>query len=74
MVPRSYRTDVPGVGTLPAGATVGDLAVALDGEAMRRSQANGRTSDVIAMIDACDQRSAEVLEALKPKRKRFILF
>jgi len=48
--------------------TAGGLALALDGQTARLDRANGRTADIIAMVDACDKRAAEVVEALKPKK------
>jgi hypothetical protein len=41
---------------------------ALDGQTARLEQSNGRTADVIAITEACDARSAEVAEQLKPKK------
>lgn len=67
LIPQTYRGDLPGVGPLGPNATVGDLATKLDEQTMNLKRANGRTSDVIAIVDACDQRQAEVAEALKPR-------
>jgi hypothetical protein len=46
----------------------------LDGQTGQLDQANGRTADVIAIAEACDRRSAEVLAALQPKRPWWRLF
>lgn len=53
----------------PADASVGQLGDALDGQTARLDLANGRTADVIAIADACDARTAEVVEKLTPKRR-----
>lgn len=67
LIPNSYRKPVASVGLLRVGATVGDLATALDGQTARLDQANGRTQDVIDIAEACKARQAEVLKALQPK-------
>lgn len=51
----------------PLNATAGDLAMALDGEATALDQANGRTSDLIAIADTCQKHQQAVLTALAPK-------
>lgn len=54
---------------LPPDADAGTALNRLDGQTAKLDLANGRTTDVIAITDACDKRSAEVFEALQPKRK-----
>ncbi len=66
LIPKSYHQPIKGV-ALPA-PTVGGLAVALDGQTARLDQANQRTSDVIAITAACDQRAAQVKALLTPKK------
>jgi hypothetical protein len=44
---------------LPAAdAAAGDILAALDGQTGRLDLANQRTADVIAVVEACDRRSA----------------
>jgi hypothetical protein len=47
---------------------VGQLAKFADGQTAKLELANGRTKDVIAIVDACDKRADEVARQLKPKR------
>lgn len=67
LIPPSYRRPVPPVPLIRPDATAGDALTALDGQTAALDQANGRTADVIAIVDTCDKRSAEVFEALRPK-------
>lgn len=69
LVPESYRRPVPPTPLLRPDATAGDALTALDGQTAALDQANGRTGDLVQIIDACDKRSAEVFTALQPKRK-----
>ena len=67
VIPASYREPVVAT-TLPSlSADVGDLWKSLDDQTNRLDQANGRTSDVIAMADSCQAHQAAVLTALTPK-------
>jgi hypothetical protein len=68
LIPESYRHPVSPAPLLPPDATAGDALTALDGQTASLDRANSRTTDVIAIVDACDKRSAEVAQALKPKR------
>jgi len=68
-IPGSYREPVRSVPLATLDGTAGGLALALDGQTARLDRANGRTADIIAMVDACDKRAAEVVEALKPKKR-----
>jgi hypothetical protein len=74
LVPQSYRAPVPPVPLLRHDADAGDALTALDGQTAALDRANGRTADVIAIVDTCDKRSAEVFEALKPKRPWWKVF
>ena len=69
LIPESYRKPVAPVALLPPDADAGAALSALDGQTSKLDLANDRTSDVVAMVDACDKRSAEVFDALQPKRK-----
>ena len=71
LIPQSYRQPVPPA-ALPS-PTIGAIAAALDQQTGQLELANARTSDVIAITEACDKRAAEVQAALAPKR-RFWLF
>lgn len=53
------------------GSDVGGLGQALDGQTARLDQANGRTSDVITVVDDCDRRNAELLKSIQPKKGLF---
>ncbi len=49
------------------GPTVGEIAAALDGQTARLTLANGRTSDLIALADACQAQQAQTAKALAPR-------
>lgn len=68
LVPESYRRPVPPAPLLRPDATAGDALTALDGQTAALDKANGRTSDVIAIVETCDRRSVEVFTALQPRR------
>lgn len=68
LLPPSYRSPVRPVPLLKGDATVGDALDALDGQTAALDQANGRTADVIAITEACDARTAEVAQQLKPRK------
>lgn len=68
LVPLSHRQPVPGASYLPDDATLGDLGAALLTERAGRVIANGRTADVVAIVEACDRRAERVAQALKPAR------
>ena len=67
LIPQSYRSPVLGTPLLRAGATVADLGAALDGQTAKLDQANGRTSDLIAIADMCQAQQDKVLAQLHPK-------
>ena len=66
LIPQSYRTPVPPFPLISANATAGEVLIALDGQTTALDQANGRTSDVIAIADGCQERQARLLDALQP--------
>lgn len=66
MIPPSYRKPVAATPLPAADALAGDLWSALDDQTARLDQANGRTADVIAMADACQQHQAKVIASLAP--------
>lgn len=66
LIPPSYRQPVPIQAALPTSATVGDLANSLDKTVSALDQANGRSSDLVAIADTCQARQRAVLEALSP--------
>ena len=45
----------------------GEIATALDGQTGRLDTANGHTTDVVAIADACHKRQEAVLKALQPQ-------
>jgi len=65
LIPPSYRLPVPPVALLAHDATAGAALVALDGQTAALGMANARTGDIIQIAEACDRRSAEVVQALK---------
>ena len=67
MIPPSYRQPVAGTPIPAADADVGDLWDSLDDQTGRLSHANGRSSDLISMADACQASQAKVLDALNPR-------
>ena len=66
VIPPSYRKPVAATPLPAADALAGDLWSALDDQTARLDQANGRTADVIAMADACQQHQAKVIASLAP--------
>lgn len=74
LIPPSYREPVRSVPVLAVPSTAGDMAASLDGQTARLDQSNGRTADVIALVEACDARTAEVTKALQPRRKFLGIF
>lgn len=72
-IPEEYKQYVQGT-KLPVGATISDLAVALDTQTARLDMANGRTADMISLIQKCDARNAEIVKELAPEKKFFGLF
>lgn len=67
LVPAAYRRPVQGAQPLAVGATLGDAGAAIIEERAGRVIANGRTADVIAIVEACDRRAEKVATALQPK-------
>lgn len=70
-IPPSYREPVAGVALSSIGGTLGSHDQALDGQTARLDQANGRTADVIHVVDDCDKRNAELLKSVQPKKGLF---
>lgn len=66
-IPASYRAPVTGAQLPPANGDVADLAKFADAQTDKLDQANGRTSDLIAIADTCQKRQQAVLTALAPK-------
>jgi hypothetical protein len=57
------------VALLPQGATIGTLVDRLDEQTYNLDRANGRTSDVIGLIDACDKRNKGIIRELVPEKE-----
>jgi hypothetical protein len=55
---------VAGVKPLAAGATVGDLAGALDTQTANLDKANGSKADIVSIVEMCDKRNKEVVKIL----------
>lgn len=70
-IPPSYREAVPGVSLSSVGTDLGGALSALDGQTARLDQSNGRTADVIVVIDDCDKRNVELLKSIQPKKGLF---
>lgn len=68
LIPQSYRQPVPAPALPPPDATAGDVLDALDGTTSALDQANNHASDMVYIVEACDKRSAEVAQALAPKK------
>lgn len=58
---------VEGVSPLAEGATVGDLGAKLDAQTANLDRANGRTSDVLQIMDACDRRNQGIIREMTKK-------
>lgn len=63
LIPDSDRKPVTPTALPPADATAGGLWIALDGQTARLDMANGRTADVIAIVDACETQRAKATPA-----------
>lgn len=68
LIPQSYRQPVPAPALPPPDATAGDVLDSLDGTTSSLDQANARAGDIISIVETCDKRSAEVAQALAPKK------
>lgn len=67
-IPETYRQPVPGVTPLAKGSTVGDLGTKLDRQTNNLDQANGRTGDLVALVDSCDTRNQQIIKTLVPDK------
>ncbi|WP_298699179.1 hypothetical protein [uncultured Brevundimonas sp.] len=66
LVPDSWRVGVPAP-ALPAGDTAGDWIAYADQAVGQLDRANGRTSDALAIVTACEARdAAAVREVQRP--------
>ena len=63
-IPAETRAKVAGVKPLAAGATVGDLAGALDTQTANLDKANGSKADIVSIVEMCDKRNKEVVKIL----------
>ena len=61
-IPETYRKPVEGVTPLAKGSTVGDLGVKLDTQTNNLDRANGRTGDLVALVDSCDTRNEGIIK------------
>jgi hypothetical protein len=67
-IPPEYRKQIIGAQPLPKGATVGLLADRLDEQTANLDRSQGRTSDVIGLVDTCDKRNKEILKEAFPDK------
>jgi hypothetical protein len=75
VIPPSYHKPIHGVATLRPDATAGALGDALDGQTANLDRANGRTADVIEIVEACYARADRVAaELMKPKRPSWMFW
>lgn len=65
-LPASYRTPVKPPSLLPPDATAGDLGHALRDMAADLDTANGKSADLVGMIDSCNARIDETVAKLNP--------
>jgi hypothetical protein len=65
LIPSSHRTPVPGADLPPAEAAAGDWIVFADAQTGRLDRANGHTSDVIEIVEACEARARAALKRVK---------
>lgn len=73
-IPPSYRQPVRGVGLLSSQATAGEATGKLDGQTAALDVSNGRTADVIGIVDRCDARNAEAAAKLQPRKRMLGVF
>ncbi len=60
LIPETWRGGVPGV-VLPANDTIGEWIVFGEGQTGKLEQANGRTRDVIEIVERCEKRDSEAV-------------
>lgn len=73
MIPSSHRLPVPGA-ELPAGdLSAGRLAVFADAQTGQLDKANGRTADVLEIVERCESRDRAMMRRLQaPIWKRIL--
>lgn len=64
LVPEGWRQGVPAP-ALPAGSTAGDWAAYADEAVGALDKSNGRLTDTLDILDACERRDAEVAAKLE---------
>lgn len=62
MIPDSERQATPPTALPRADATAGDLWIALDDQTARLDRANGRTADVVQIVEHCEAERARALK------------
>jgi hypothetical protein len=63
LIPDSDRKPEPPTALPIPDATAGDLWIALDGQTARLDIANGRTADVVSIMDRCEAQRARAAPA-----------
>lgn len=72
LIPDRYRQPVKG--TAIPGPTVGEISAALDSQTSKLDQANGRTSDVVAIVDVCDRHNTAAIDKIRPRKRILGIF
>ena len=66
LLPTEWQSGVPGA-PLPEGRTVGDWIAFGDAQTGQLDKANGRYADAIGIIERCEARDREAVQAERPK-------
>lgn len=69
LVPEDYRKKIVGVAPLKKGDTPVVALDRLDEQTANLDRSQGRTSDVIGLIDACDKRNKGIIKELVPEKQ-----
>ena len=73
LIPDGYRTPIPGAAVPKPDpvtgrhVTLADVMQFADGQSAALDRANGRTSDVISLVDLCSASNASMAKQLQPK-------
>lgn len=73
LIPEAYRKPVPGASVPKPDrvtgrhVTLADVMQFGDGQSAALDRANGRTSDVVSLVDLCSSANEEMAKKLQPK-------
>ncbi len=70
LLPQEWRAPVPGA-QLPSGSSVGDWVAFADAQTGQLDKANDRTMFAISIVERCEVRDREALEAAERRRWHF---